>query len=173
MQAHNAEENGSQDVDVLSIQVVPDLAIAIEYASTIDIHIISAKLEECCCILKDLLEGVGLPVVGIIRELDVTLDLDIDMIEGKVKCCPDHVFLASRKDDMATVVATVDSREDIVRIVRHAVVVRIDKTDFVPGRRGGKGFIRLLWRDVDSRTSSLVFGIGDREGIGVFLLCRP
>lgn len=103
-----------------------------------------------------------MPVVGIIRELDVTLDLDIDMVEGKVKCCPDHVFLASRKDDMATVVAIFDSREDIVRIVRHAVVVRVDITDFVPGRRRGKGFKRLLWRDVDNRTGSLVCGSGDR-----------
>jgi hypothetical protein len=95
VQTHSTEEDRSQDVDVLSIQVIPDLAIAIEESTTIDVHIIATKLEECGGVLEDLLESVCLPVVCVVGELDVTLDIKIDVVEvGKVQCCANQVLLA-------------------------------------------------------------------------------
>lgn len=81
VQANSAEENRSQNVDVRSIQVIPDLTIAIEEATTVDIHIIATKLEKGSGILEDLFEGIRLPVVGVIGELNIALDVKIDVVE--------------------------------------------------------------------------------------------
>jgi len=109
VQTHSTEEDGSQDVDILSIQVIPDLAIAIEETTTIDVDIVSAELEECGGILENLLESVCLPVVCVVGELDVTLDIKIDVVEvGKIQCCTNQVLLALRENDMTAIVALVD-----------------------------------------------------------------
>jgi len=109
VQTHSTEEDGSQDVDILSIQVIPDLAIAIEETTTIDVDIVSAELKECGGILENLLESVCLPVVCVVGELDVTLDIKIDVVEvGKIQCCTNQVLLALRENDMTAIVALVD-----------------------------------------------------------------
>jgi hypothetical protein len=109
VQTHSTEKDGSQDVDVLSVQVIPDLTIAIKKPTTVNIHIISSKLEECGRVLEDLLESICLPIVRVVGELDVSLDIEIDVVEvGKVQCCTDHVLLALREDDMTAVVTLVD-----------------------------------------------------------------
>jgi len=90
VQTDSTEEDRSENVDVLSIQIIPDLAIAIKETTTVDIHIIASQLEECSGILEDLLESIRLPVVGIVGELNITLNIKIDVVEvGEVQCCAD------------------------------------------------------------------------------------
>jgi RNA-binding protein YhbY len=51
------------------------LAISIEHTTSIHIHILTAELEEGGSILESLVEGVGLPVVCVIGELNIALDV--------------------------------------------------------------------------------------------------
>lgn len=75
VQADSAKKDGAQDVDVFGIEIIPHLAVAVERASAKYIDICAAELEEGGCVLEDLLEGVGLPVVGVVCELDGALDV--------------------------------------------------------------------------------------------------
>ena len=81
MQADGAEEDGPQRVYVGCVQVVPGLAVAVESAPAKDVDVVPAELEEGGGILVDLLEGVGLPVVGVVGEEDVALDVEVDVVE--------------------------------------------------------------------------------------------
>lgn len=75
LDASNTKQDGSENVDVLGVEIVPYLTVAIEHAASIHIHIITTELEECSGILEGLVEGVGLPIVGVISELDVALNV--------------------------------------------------------------------------------------------------
>lgn len=83
LEADGAEQDGPEDVDVLGVQVVPHLAVAVERAAAVDVHVFAAQLEEGSGILEDLLEGIGLPVVGVIGELERALD---DCVIGQNWC---------------------------------------------------------------------------------------
>jgi hypothetical protein len=74
LQPDNTDKNRTQNQSVRSVQVVPHLTIAIESTISIDVDVGSTELEEGRRILVDLLEGIGLPVVGVIRELDCAED---------------------------------------------------------------------------------------------------
>lgn len=73
--ASHTKEDGSENVDVFGVEVVPHLTVAIEHTASIDIHIIATKLEERGGILECLVKGVGLPVVCVVGELDIALDV--------------------------------------------------------------------------------------------------
>jgi hypothetical protein len=75
MEANGAEENGSQDVDVLGVQIIPDLTVPVESATSIYVDIITTELEERGSILKGLIECVLLPIIRIIGELDRALNV--------------------------------------------------------------------------------------------------
>jgi len=75
VQADGAEEDGSENVDILSVQVVPNLSVAVEHASAVDVDVFATQLEESGRVLERLEEGVCLPVVRVIGELDVCLDI--------------------------------------------------------------------------------------------------
>ena len=75
LDASNTKEDGSENVDVLGVKIVPHLAVAVEHAASIHIHIIATELEECGGVLEGLVEGVGLPIVGVIGKLDIALDV--------------------------------------------------------------------------------------------------
>ena len=81
VQADGAEEDRAQCVLVGGVQVVPGLAVAVEGAAAVDVDVVAAELEECCRVLVDLFEGVGLPVVGVVGEEDVALDVEVDVGE--------------------------------------------------------------------------------------------
>jgi hypothetical protein len=65
-QADDAEQDRAQDVDVLGVPVVPDLAVAIECAAPVDVDVLAANLPECGGVLEGKVEGVGVPVVGVV-----------------------------------------------------------------------------------------------------------
>ena len=73
--ADHTEEDGPQDVDVLGVKIVPGLAVSVEGAAAVDVDVLATELEEGGGVLVDLLEGVGLPVVGVVCELDGSLDV--------------------------------------------------------------------------------------------------
>ena len=103
MQTNSTEENRSQNVDVLGIQIIPNLAVAVEEAAAVNVDVVSTKLEESRGVLEDLLERVCLPVIGVVGELNITLDIKVDVVEVcQVQRCANHVFLALREDDVAT-----------------------------------------------------------------------
>lgn len=70
-QADYAHENGPLKQGVGDVRIVPGLSVAIDCAVAVDIDVCAAKLKECGCVLVDLLEGVGGPVVDVVGELDV------------------------------------------------------------------------------------------------------
>lgn len=73
MQTDDTHQDWTQGIDVGRIQIIPDLTIAIDGSATVDLHIIASQLEERSRILENLFKGMGLPVCGIIRELNVAL----------------------------------------------------------------------------------------------------
>jgi RNA-binding protein YhbY len=73
--ASDAKENGTEDIDVLGVEIVPHLTVTIEHATPIHIDIFTTKLEKGGRILESLVEGVGLPIVRVIGKLDVALDV--------------------------------------------------------------------------------------------------
>lgn len=77
VQPDNTHQNGTQNEGVRGVQVVPDLAIAVESTVTINVDVCSTELEESRRVLVDLLEGIGLPVVGVVGELNCALDVYI------------------------------------------------------------------------------------------------
>lgn len=74
VQADHSKQDRAQDKRVLSVQVVPDLAIAVERAPAIDVHVFAAKLEEGRCVLERVFKGVGLPVIRVVCELNAAED---------------------------------------------------------------------------------------------------
>ena len=75
LEASDAKEDGTEDVNVLSVEIIPYLAVAIEHAAAVYVHIFATKLEEGGGILECLVEGVRLPVVCVVGELDISLDV--------------------------------------------------------------------------------------------------
>lgn len=73
-QPDDAHQDGPQDQVVPGVQVVPDLAVAVQRAAAVDVDVLAAQLEEGRRVLEDLPEGVGLPVVGVVGELDRSED---------------------------------------------------------------------------------------------------
>lgn len=65
-QADDAEKDRAQDINVLGVPVVPDLAVAVERAAAVDVDVLAANLPECGGILEGKVEGIGVPVVGIV-----------------------------------------------------------------------------------------------------------
>lgn len=159
MQTNGTEENRSQNVDVLSIQIIPNLAVAVEEAAAVNVDVVATKLEEGSGVLEDLLERIRLPIIGVVGELNITLDIKVDMVEVcQVQRRANHVFLALREDDVATIVALVDGRKDVFRVVGYTVVVGANIADLVSGRRRGEWLERLLGRNVGLGSSSLMLG---------------
>ena len=74
MKLDNTKQDWPQDIDVFSVEIIPDLSIAVEHAAAVDIDVLAAELEEGGGVLEDLTETVGLPVVRVVGKLDVALD---------------------------------------------------------------------------------------------------
>lgn len=74
VQPNNANQNGTQNEGILSIEVIPDLAIAIQGTITIHVDVFTTKLEKGGCVLVDMLKGVSLPIICVIGELDSAQD---------------------------------------------------------------------------------------------------
>ena len=75
LEADDTKQNRAQDVNVHSKEIIPHLTVAVESAATIDVDIVTTELEERGRVLESLLEGVILPVVRIVGELDRALDV--------------------------------------------------------------------------------------------------
>ena len=115
VQTDGAEQDGPEDVDVGRVQIVPDLAVAVEEATAVDVDVGAAELEEGGDVLEHLAEGVGLPVIRIVCELDVALDVEVDVLEeGQVEGGADDIARALGEDDVAAVVALVYRVEDVL-----------------------------------------------------------
>lgn len=74
VQADDAHQDRPQDQVVLRVQVVPHLPVAVQRAGAVDVDVFAAELEEGRRVLEALSEGVRLPVVGVVGELDVAVD---------------------------------------------------------------------------------------------------
>lgn len=70
MQPDDTNQYRTENEGILGVQVIPDLAIAIEGTVAVHVDILATELEERRSILVALFEGVGLPVVCVIGELD-------------------------------------------------------------------------------------------------------
>ena len=74
MKSDGPEQNRSQSIYILCVEVIPHLTVAIEHAATVDIDILAAQLEERGCVLVNLFEAVRLPVIGVICPLNIALN---------------------------------------------------------------------------------------------------
>lgn len=84
VQPDNTNQNWTQNEGVRSVQVIPDLSIAVESAITIDVDVCTTELEESRRILVDLLEGIGLPIVGVVGELNCAQDFYNDVVSQSI-----------------------------------------------------------------------------------------
>jgi hypothetical protein len=75
VETNGTKENGADDVDVFGEEIVPNLAVAIESAASVNVDVFTAKLEEGRRVLEGVLEGVLLPVISVVGELKSTLDI--------------------------------------------------------------------------------------------------
>jgi hypothetical protein len=51
------------------------LAVSVQSTASVDVDVLAAELEEGGGVLEDLLKGIGLPVIGVVGELNVALDV--------------------------------------------------------------------------------------------------
>jgi len=51
------------------------LSISVKSSSTVDVDILSSELEERRDVLEDEWEGIRLPVIGIVGEQNISLDI--------------------------------------------------------------------------------------------------
>jgi len=109
------------------------LAVSVDETTTVDIDVVSTELEEGGNILENLLECICLPIVGVIGKLDVALNVEVNMFEVcQIQSSSNHVFGALREYDMSSIVAFVDSVQDVGRVISHSVVVTADIAVSVP-----------------------------------------
>ena len=80
-QSNGTEQDGPQDVDVLGVEIIPDLAVAVQSAASVNVNVFPAELEERCGVLEHLLEGIGLPVVCVIGEENVSSDVHVHVLQ--------------------------------------------------------------------------------------------
>lgn len=59
----------------MSVEIIPNLTVSIDFSAAEDVDVVAADLQECGGILEDLAEGVGLPVGGVVGEFYVALDV--------------------------------------------------------------------------------------------------
>lgn len=59
----------------MGVEIVPDLAVAVNGTAAVYIDVGATELEEGGDVLEDLLEGMGLPVGGIVGELNCALNV--------------------------------------------------------------------------------------------------
>lgn len=71
----NAKQDWTQRVDVRGVCLVPHLPVAVNGSSSVDEDIVASKLEERRHVLENKREGIRLPIVGIIGEENLALDI--------------------------------------------------------------------------------------------------
>lgn len=162
LEAGDAHEHGAEDVDVGGVQVVPDLAVAVDGTAAVHGDAATAELEEGGDVLEGLEETGLLPVGGVVGEQPGAADVEVDVFEeGQVERGADEVGLVGGEDDMAAVVAVLDGGQDGRGVIGLQVIVRWDRASLAVsgGERwdGGKGSLGL---DFDIRS-----GV-DRVGLG-------
>jgi len=158
----------------LGVKVIPDLTVAIEDTSAVDVDVRTAELEESGGVLEDLLECVRLPVVRVVGELDVSLDVEINVLEeGQVECSADNIGCTLREDDMSTIVTRVDGLEDVGRIVGNSVIVALNVAIPVPGGRGRQRLVWLLGAELNLGPRALMLGGVSWQRVLIPFICSP
>ena len=92
---------------------------------------------------------------------------------GQVQRSTDDICCALRKDDMATVVAFSDGRQDVRRVVSFEVVVALDVAVAIPQRRLGESSVRAVGLESNGWTGALVLGDGLWQAGFVLLVGTP
>ena len=133
-------------------------------SSTEDIHVLATQLEERRGVLENLFEGMGLPIVGVVRKLNLALNIwemsmdciaeglvcvrtQINVLEKReVKCRPNGVRLSGRENYMSPIVTCLDGTQDVCRIVL-AVAVRLYSASFCSGSGRRERFAWMEWLD--------------------------
>jgi hypothetical protein len=137
VEANGTEEDRPQNIDVFGVQIVPNLTIAVESTTTINVNIVTTELEESGSILEGLVKCVLLPVIRVVGELNCALNVcsfyqlttsllrgglrwltKINMVEEcKIKCGTNGELLIFWKDNMAAIVARFDGFQDACRVI--------------------------------------------------------
>lgn len=134
MQADDADQDGTKDVDVLRVQVIPYLTVAVESAAAIYIDIRPSDLEERGGVLEDLLEGMCLPIVSVVREEHIAPNVEINVLQKcQIECCSNEVVGRGVEYNMTARIAFVYCREDVWRVVMYKVIVRLHMTGLATG----------------------------------------
>lgn len=75
IEPNNSNQHRTKNKSINGVEVIPDLTISIKSTATIDVDVLSTQLEEGGGILVDLGECILLPIVGIICESDISLNI--------------------------------------------------------------------------------------------------
>lgn len=74
-QTDDAHQDGTLKRSILSKQIIPDLAVAVNCTTAVNVDVFAAEFEEGGGVLEDDLEGVVDPVVCVVGELDCAGDI--------------------------------------------------------------------------------------------------
>lgn len=75
IEPNDSNQHRTKNKSINGIEVIPDLAVSIKGTATVNIDILSTQLEESSGILVDLGECILLPVVCVVCEGHVSLDI--------------------------------------------------------------------------------------------------
>lgn len=75
LQTDDTHQNGTLKSSIYCKHIVPDLSVAIDCATAVDVDVFTAEFEEGGGVLEDNLEGVVDPVVCVVGELDCAGDI--------------------------------------------------------------------------------------------------
>lgn len=90
--------------------VPPPLAIAVEHAAAVDLDVLAAPLPEHQAVLEGVVEGIGLPVRGVVGEFDFAIQLDVDVVqEGQVQRLADHEGFALGEEQSTAIVCVLET----------------------------------------------------------------
>lgn len=155
-------EQDRTEVSVLAIEnlttaklVPPPLAVTVESTSSVNLDILSTPLPEHDGVLERMVEGIILPVLGVVGELDLSVKTDMDVVqEGQVQRLANDILLALGEQQGATMHSLFKTLEELIRDIVGVVLGGSD-LDYSPAEFSG--LVRML-------CAKLLDGPGDAGG---------
>ena len=143
-----------------SKSIVPFLSVTIESSSAEDSNILASPLPERNTLLEWMSKVVVLPVLDIIRELDLSVKLHLDVVqEGQIELPANDELLACGENKSSTVVGLLQSLEELARPVIRVAVGLWDVD-----------LLASIWTRVGVRVEAAVFVYGARAEIARILM---
>lgn len=104
----------SQNLAALKL-IPPPLTITVQSSSALDLDVLASPLPEHDAVLEGMMEGVLLPVLSVIGELDLSVQSDMDVVEERqVERLTNDICVALGKPQCAAVHGLLESFEEFI-----------------------------------------------------------